>query len=255
MKEAKSNTNIKKDIISKKEAEINKLLNNINYDMIIQYEIEKIKKDVFYFILNYSYIQHPIKGVIPFSLYDFQIKTLEQFVNHSWNIILKSRQMGISTLVASYVCWKMITNESYIVNIIANKERTAKELINKISLVFNLMPSWIFKAFNIKIESDNALSVRLSNRSIVNAQAASEDAGRSSAGSLVIWDEMAFGRSERIIKEIWTSIVPTLSTGGDLICLSTPCVLGNTKVKIRNKKTGEIQEINIEEVMNNEKYK
>lgn len=216
------NQSIKKQVTSKQEQEMNELLNNINYEKIVEYEIEKIKNDLIYFTKNYAYIQHPIRGIIPFELYDFQEKTLREFQNNSWNIVLKSRQMGISTLLGTYIVWKMITNEAYTVNIIANKEKTAKELITKVKLVFELMPEWILKAMNIKTLTDNALSVILSNRSKVEAQAASEDAGRSSAGSLVVWDEMAFSRSERINKEIWTSIVPVLSTGGDLICFSTP---------------------------------
>ena len=44
---------------------------------------------------------------IPFALYDFQTKTLESFRDEQFNIVLKARQMGISTLVSGYALWLM----------------------------------------------------------------------------------------------------------------------------------------------------
>ena len=40
-----------------------------------------------------------------FELWDFQEETIESFLNESYNIILKARQLGISTLCAAYAGW------------------------------------------------------------------------------------------------------------------------------------------------------
>ena len=69
-------------------------------------EIVKSGKDPVYFMNKYLKIQHPLKGLIPFNTYEFQDKCVDDFNEHRFNIILKSRQLGISTLVAAYAVWQ-----------------------------------------------------------------------------------------------------------------------------------------------------
>lgn len=70
----------------------------------IQEEVKKCGTDVSYFLKNYVYISHPNKGLIPFSIYKYQDKLLHDFNDFRFNIILKSRQLGISTIVARVFC-------------------------------------------------------------------------------------------------------------------------------------------------------
>ena len=49
---------------------------------------------------KYCTIQHPKEGKIKFDLYPFQEKCLTEFKDNRYNIILKSRQLGISTLIS-----------------------------------------------------------------------------------------------------------------------------------------------------------
>ena len=51
-----------------------------NYKEIIKKEYVRCANDPVYFLKKYSFIQHPIKGKIPFALYDFQEKTVEEFI-------------------------------------------------------------------------------------------------------------------------------------------------------------------------------
>jgi len=69
-------------------------------------EIVKSGKDPVYFMNQYLKIQHPLKGLIPFNTYNFQDDCVDDFNDHRFNIILKSRQLGISTLVAAYAVWQ-----------------------------------------------------------------------------------------------------------------------------------------------------
>ena len=68
-------------------------------------EILKSGKDPSYFINNYAKITHPLKGLVPFKTYDYQKDILKDFEDHRFNIVLKSRQLGISTLSACYAVW------------------------------------------------------------------------------------------------------------------------------------------------------
>ena len=75
---------------------------------IIRQEYIKCAKDPVHFMKKYCYIQHPQRGRISFSLYPFQEKVLGLFKDNPYSIILKSRQLGISTLTAGYSLWMMI---------------------------------------------------------------------------------------------------------------------------------------------------
>jgi len=187
---------------------------------IIAEEYIRCSKDPIHFMKKYCMIQHPVRGKIPFHLFPFQEKTLTEFHKNRFNVVLKSRQTGISTLCAGFALWKMIFNSDFNVLVIATKQDVAKNLVTKVRVMHELLPSWLK---NGSME-DNKLSLRLKNGSQIKAIASSPDAGRSEALSLLIFDEAAFIDD---IEEIWLSAQSTLSTGGSCIALSTPNGVGN----------------------------
>lgn len=187
---------------------------------IIKLEYQKCASDPIYFMKKYCMIQHPVRGKIPFHLYNFQERTLTQFTEHRYNIILKSRQTGISTLAAGFSLWKMLFNQDYNVLVIATKQEVAKNLVTKVRVMNQYLPSWLKQ----ETVEDNKLSLRYSNGSQIKATSAAGDAGRSEALSLLVFDEAAFIDK---IEEIWVSAQSTLSTGGNAIILSTPNGVGN----------------------------
>ncbi len=187
---------------------------------VIKEEYKKCAADPVYFMRKYCKIQHPTKGKLRFELFPYQEKTLVQFKEHRFNIVLKSRQTGISTLTAGFSLWKMIFNQDYNVLVIAIKQEVAKNLVTKVRVMYDNLPSWL----KVASAEDNKLSLRLVNGSQVKAIPSSPDAGRSEALSLLVVDEAAFVPD---IVEIWASATPALSTGGSCIALSTPNGVGN----------------------------
>ena len=195
-------------------------MNNKELKQAIASEYLKCSKDPVYFMKKYCYIQHPMRGKIKFDLYKFQEESLTEIESNRYNVILKSRQMGISTLTAGYSLWSMVFNEDFNVLVIATTQNTAKNLVTKVRVMNELLPNWL----KIKTAEDNRLSLRYSNGSQIKAVSSSPDAARSEALSLLIIDEAAFIDS---IDDIWTSAQQTLSTGGRCIALSTPNGTGN----------------------------
>ena len=191
-----------------------------NYKEIIKKEYLRCAADPIYFLKKYSFIQHPIKGKIPFSLYDFQEKTLEEFSQNKLNVILKARQLGISTLTAGYSLWMMTFHQDKNVLVIATKQDTAKNLVTKVRVMHANLPSWLKQP----CVEDNKLSLAYKNGSQIKAVSSGEDSGRSEALSLLILDEAAFIDK---IDVIWAAASQTLSTGGQCISLSTPNGVGN----------------------------
>ena len=189
-------------------------------------EIIQSGKNPSYFINNYCLISHPMKGRIPFRTYPFQEDCLVDFNDYRFNVVLKARQLGLSTLVAAYCVWFMLFHKEKNILILATKLSTATNLVRKVKMAMKNLPAWI-KISEIII--DNRTSFELSNGSIIKASSTSTDAGRSEALSLLVLDEAAHIEN---MNNIWTSIYPTLSTGGRCIALSTPNGVGNWFHKI-----------------------
>lgn len=190
-----------------------------NIKQVIKREYIQCARDPIYFLKKYCIIQHPQRGKIKFELYDFQESVLKDFQNSNYNIILKSRQLGISTLMAGYSLWLLLFHNDKNILVIATSKDTAKNLVTKVRVMFQGLPSWL----KAKQEEDNKLSMRLTNGSQIKAIASSESAGRSEALSLLMIDEAAFIDN---ISEIWTAAQQTLATGGDCIVASTPNGIG-----------------------------
>lgn len=193
-----------------------------NLREIIKVEYKKCMEDPAHFAKNYCMIQHPTRGRIRFNLYPFQEKTLYQIQTHRHNIILKSRQLGISTLSASYSLWMALFHPDKEVLVVATKQDTAKKLLTKVRVMYENLPVWLKKQEDT--EENNKLSIRFTNGSQIVAASSSSDVGRGAANSLVIIDEAAFITG---FDEKWSALQQTLSTGGDIIVLSTPNGKGN----------------------------
>jgi len=184
-------------------------------------EVIKCGKDPLYFIDNYAKITHPQRGLIPFHTYDFQSELLKEFKDHRFNVILKARQLGISTVTAAYVVWLMLFHREKNVLVIATKFSTAANLVKKVKSILKSLPKWIMIA---EVSIDNRTSFELTNGSQIKASSTSGDAGRSEALSLLVIDEAAHVEG---LEELWMGLYPTLSTGGRCIALSTPNGVGN----------------------------
>ena len=187
---------------------------------IIREQYKKCADDPVYFMKQYCYIQHPLKGKIKFNLYPFQEETLTDLQHNRYNVILKSRQLGISTLSAGYALWSMLFNEDFNVLVIATTQDVAKNLVSKVQIMNENLPSWL----KTNIVTNNKLSLKFSNGSEIKAISSASTGARSEALSLLIVDEAAFIRN---IEEIWVASQATLSTGGGAIVLSTPNGIGN----------------------------
>jgi hypothetical protein len=194
----------------------------VNKDLknIIRQEYIKCAQDPAHFMKKYCHIQHPQRGRVIFNLYPFQEKVLHLLRDNPYSIILKSRQLGISTLSAGYSLWMMLFQKDKNILCIATKQETARNMVTKVKFMYDNLPSWL----KIEADENNKLSLRLSNGSQIKATSASSDAGRSEAVSLLLIDEAAFIDQ---IGEIWASAQQTLATGGGAIVLSTPYGTGN----------------------------
>ena len=206
-------------------------------------EIIKCGKQPVYFFNTYVKIQHSVKGLIPFNTYPFQDKCVNSFIDNRFNIVLKSRQQGMSTLVASYAVWMAIFQKEKNILIIATKLSVAQNFITKVKSMIKSLPKWLMLP---EIKANNKQQIYFNNGSQIKAIPTSEDAGRSESLSLLIVDEAAFVRN---FDTIWTGIYPTISTGGRAILLSTPNGVGGQYYKLYTDAEAGLNEFNPIKIM------
>jgi len=143
---------------------------------VVREEYIKCAQSPAYFMKKYCQIQHPKRGRVPFNLYPFQEKVLTLFQENPYSLVLKSRQLGISTLAAGYSLWMMIFHEDKNILCIATKQETAKNMVTKVKFMYESLPSWL--KFATKPDEANKLTLRLPNGSQIKAVGASSDADR-----------------------------------------------------------------------------
>jgi hypothetical protein len=99
----------------------------------------------------------------------------------------------------------------------AHKFTGAQEIMSRIRYAYELCPDHI----RCGVKSYNKQSIEFDNGSRIIAQTTTETTGRGLSLSLLYADEFAFVEPN-IATEFWTSISPTLATGGKAIITSTP---------------------------------
>jgi len=186
-------------------------------DLIL--ELKKCREDVLYFVDTYCQLQHPIHGSAPFTLRPYQRRVLKAFQENRQCIVLAARQIGKSWLAGAFLMWYAMFKFEQTVLICSNKNDNAQEMIHRIRFMYERLPHWLKPG--LTADGWNKHSVSFDNGSRIISQATSENSGRGLSVSLLFLDEFAFVR-DGVAEEFWTSVSPTLATGGACIIASTP---------------------------------
>lgn len=180
-------------------------------------EIARCMNDPIYFMCTYMKVQHPVRGSVPFEMYDYQKDAVNAFLKHKDSIVMLGRQMGKTTVIAAYLLWfACFRDEKYV--LVASKDNdAAMDVLNRIRFSYEELPMWL-KPGCIYF---NRHEISFDNGSTIKSSATTEGTGRGRAVSLLMIDELAFV-NRQIQQAMWTSLAPTLSTGGQCIISSTP---------------------------------
>jgi len=170
-----------------------------------------------YFMSNYFYIQHPTKGRMLYVPFDYQVRLIDTYHNYRYSISLMPRQTGKSTSAAGYLLWYAMFVPDSTILIAAHKFTGSQEIMQRIRYAYESVPDFI----RAGAVSYNKGSIDFDNGSRIVSATTTENTGRGMSISLLYCDEFAFVRPT-IGREFWTSISPTLATGGKCIITSTP---------------------------------
>ena len=180
-------------------------------------ELALCTQDPKHFMKEHCFIQHPTQGRMKFALYDFQEELVDTYHNNRYSISMLARQTGKSTCAAGYLLWYAMFNPDQTILIAAHKYSGASEIMQRIRFAYETLPDFI----RAGVTAYNKGSLEFDNGSRIVAQSTTENTGRGLSISLAYLDEFAFVRPN-IAKEFWTSLSPTLATGGKCIITSTP---------------------------------
>ena len=183
-------------------------------------ELVKCATDPKHFIENYVQIVHVDHGLVPFKLYDYQEEMVEIFHNNRFVISKLPRQSGKSTTIVSYLLHYILFNENVAVAILANKGNTARELLSRMQMSFEHLPSWLQQGVTVW----NKGNVELENGSKILAAATSSSAVRGSSFNIIFLDEFAHVDPPSLADEFFNSVYPTISSGNTtkVFIVSTP---------------------------------
>lgn len=170
-----------------------------------------------YFCENFFHIQHPVKGKMLFQPFEFQTRLLDAYHNNRFNINMLPRQMGKTTCAAGYLLWYAMFHSDQTILIAAHKYTGAQEIMQRIRYGYELCPDHIRSG----VVNYNKGSMEFDNGSRIVSATTTGNTGRGMSISLLYCDEFAFVQPN-IADEFWTSISPTLATGGRAIITSTP---------------------------------
>lgn len=176
-------------------------------DMINEYM--KCREDICYFAAEYFTITTIDYGKIKIPLWDFQKKALKAFVDPpdgKRHVILNcSRQSSKTTMTSIYSLHEVLFKKDYTIAILANKEKTAYEILERIKMAYENLPIWLQQGVK----------------------------------------EWAKGS---IVLENGSRIIASSTSSSAIRGYTINCVTGDTKTTVRNKETGEIIEVTMEEL-------
>jgi len=147
-------------------------------------EYIKCSEDPIYFILTYCKIVNIDKGLIMFPLWEFQKEMILAFEENRFVICKMPRQVGKTTTTAGFILWRVLFNEHYSVAILANKDKKAREILDRIQKMFENLPQWMQQVaaiFPLKWMTQGARSVFLPDSFAAQEVAGSWETGRTFA--------------------------------------------------------------------------
>jgi len=134
-------------------------------------------------------------------------------------IMMQARQSGKTTTIAAFFSWYMCFHADRNLAILANKEKTAFEIVSKVTDVFKGLPFFL-KPGIINI---GAGGMRLDNGCMLTSQATTKTAQIGFTIHVLYADEFAHIQAN-IVNDFWRSVYPTLASSEISQCIisSTP---------------------------------
>jgi hypothetical protein len=184
-----------------------------------QKEIAKCAYSFYYFCTKYVKIAHPKRGLLPFILYKYQKRVIKEYEKHRFTILSKFRQGGLTTLTTIWCLWRCLFKLDETIMIVSKSDREAIAAGEIVKRALEELPNWMKPDM-----SKNNDHQKLFSDTGCKLFFYTPEAARGRSITFFILDEAAFIPQ---MEKHWKAMFPTLSTGGNCICVSTVNGVGN----------------------------
>lgn len=184
-----------------------------------QRELVKCAMSFGYFCHKYVKIAHPKRGLLPFILYKYQKRVVQEYENHRFNILSKFRQGGLTTITVIWSLWRCMFKLDETIMVLSKSDREAIAAGEIVKRALIELPAWM------RPEMDkNNDHQKLFHDTGCKLFFYTPEAARGRSITYLVLDEAAFIPQ---MEKHWKAMFPTISTGGHCICISTVNGVGN----------------------------
>ena len=182
-------------------------------------EYIRCTEDPIHFIETYIKVVTIDEGLVSLHMYDFQKDIARSVFDNRFTICKIPRQSGKTTTLIACILHLILFNGNYKAAILANKLKTATEIMDRLKIAYENLPKWLQQG----IIEWNKTSVTLENGSKVICSSTSSSAVRGSSYNFLLLDEFAFV-PDQIAEEFFSSVYPTITSGtsSKTVIVSTP---------------------------------
>lgn len=162
-------------------------------------------------------IVHPVRGRIAFEPYTYQTEFLSRW-SEPRRIVLKARQVGYSQIFALEALYVGIHAPESMILLVSRSQDLAVNLLRYCYLTYNALrdaPALV---------KENESEMGFANGSRIKSIPANRSTGRGFAATRVYLDEFAYAE---YADDIFQSVSPAISHGGNMTIASTPNGMGN----------------------------
>jgi hypothetical protein len=160
-------------------------------------------------------------GRTNFELFDYQEDTLSTIRDNRYVIVLKARQLGLTTLMMAYAFWMLLFRPGSNIVLVSRSQTAANAALEIMDFMYNFLPEWA-KARGPKVESDAAThhSYRFDTGMVskITSYAATKTVAAGQTATLVLWDEAALAEYQ---EDAFRTLLPTTDAGGSMVIFST----------------------------------
>jgi hypothetical protein len=200
---------------------IHETLNEINMypaDRQVQ-EIIKCANSFPYFAHKYFKITHPTKGLVPFVLFKYQKRVVNDYHTHRFNICSKFRQGGLTTVSVAWAVWKCMFQLDQQILLMSKTDREAILAGETARRGIEELPGWMKQQMGKYNEHERQFKETGSTLWFYTPEAA-----RGRSITVLIIDEAAFIQD---MHKHWKAMYPVIATGGQCCVVSTVNGIGN----------------------------
>jgi hypothetical protein len=160
-------------------------------------------------------------GRTNFELFDYQRETLDIFLSERYIVVLKARQLGLTTLAMAYALWMLMFRPGSNIVMVSRSQTAADKALEMIDFMWSFLPAWVLER-GPKLDNDAAKhhSYKFSDGMVsrITSYAATRTVAAGQTATLVLWDEAALAEYQ---DDALRTLLPTTDAGGSMIVFST----------------------------------